>query len=77
MRILIANVLYTATDETYYVLNSPYEKADSYQADTLDAAIRMLEQDGWTRCGKVQRSDYVNVDAMTNSKNEMIAIWQE
>ena len=77
MKIVIANVHYSPTDETYYVLNSLYEKADNYQADTLEHAINMLSRDGWTLCGKVQRSDCVNVTAMQNNKDEMIALWQE
>lgn len=76
MRIVIADVLYTMTDETYYVLDRVSSYNDIYRAESLEQAFMLLKADGWTRCGKVRRSDSVLVD-MFQRNNENIAIWQE
>ena len=76
-KIIIADVLYTMTDETYYIPNREYENAAKYQAETLDAVYEKLIADGWTRCGKVNKSDYSLVDMFSNSHNNYIAVWEE
>jgi hypothetical protein len=76
-KIIIADVLYTITDEMYYVLNREHENATKYQAETLDAVFEKLSADGWTRCGKVSKSDYSLADMLSNSHNNYIAVWEE
>ena len=76
-KIVIANVLYTATDETFYVLKSQFDDAEKYRKDTLEETIASLEASGWNRCGKVNRWDGVHVDMMTNGTLDYIALWSE
>ena len=75
-KIIIMDVLYTTTDETFYVLNREHDNASKYAAETLEDTFRNLEADGWHKCGKVQRADYSPVDMLTNYKN-YIAVWDE
>ncbi len=77
LKIIIADVLYTVTDETYYVLNKEHENAAKYQAATIDAVYENIVADGWTRCGKVNKSDYSLADMFSNSHNDYIAVWEE
>ncbi|MEA4919810.1 MAG: hypothetical protein VB078_02635 [Clostridiaceae bacterium] len=76
-KIVIADVLYTKTDETFYVLNRTHENASKYYAETLEGTISNLKADGWSTCGKVQKSDYTAVDALTNGNLGYIAVWEE
>ena len=76
-KIVIANVLYTATDEAFYVLKSQFDDAEKYWKDTLEETIASLEASGWNRCGKVNRWDGVHVDMMTNGTLDYIALWSE
>ncbi len=76
-KIVIANVLYTTTDETHYVLKTQLDGAENYIKDTLDETIASLEVAGWRRCGKVNRWDGVHVDMMTNRELDCIALWVE
>jgi len=75
-KIVLADVYYTYTDETYYVLNGTSRYADSYKADTLREAFQALRADGWSKSGKVQRSDYSPVDLFERD-GDKIAVWQE
>lgn len=75
-KIIIGDVMYTVTDETYYVLDRISKYADRYQAKSLWEAFNMLRTDGWVKCGKVQRSDDTPVD-MFSRKGELIAVWKE
>lgn len=75
-KIIIADVLYTATDETYYVLNGISKYADQYQAGSLWEAYKLLRADGWTKCGKVHRSGNALVD-MFSRGGELTAAWKE
>ena len=74
-KIVVANVLYTTTDETFYISKSQLDGAENYIKDTLDETIASLETAGWNRCGKVSRWDGVHVDMMTNGKLDYIALW--
>lgn len=76
-KIVIANVLYTASDETFYVLNSQPEHAEKYVGDTLQETIANLEADNWHTCGKVIRPDEVPVDMMSDGQLHYIALWTE
>ena len=76
-KVTIANVSYTATDETFYVQNSLFENAATYQGDTLQKTISNLEADGWHLCGKVHRADETLVDMMTNENEKYLALWEE
>ena len=76
-KIVIANVLYTLTDEAYYVLKSQFDDAANYIKDTLEETFASLEAAGWNRCGKVNRWDGVHVDMMTDGKLNYIALWAE
>jgi len=75
-KIVIRNVSYTNTDETFYVLNSECEISGKYQTDTLEEALMKLQNDGWNKCGKVNRHDYSHVD-MLKKDNHYIAVWLE
>lgn len=75
-KIIIADIYYTVTDETYYVLNGLSRFANDYKVNSLREAFIALRADGWTKCGKVQRSDYAAVD-MFQRNNDQIAIWPE
>ena len=76
-KIVIANVHYTVTDETFYVLQSQLDGAEKYRRDTLEETISSLEAAGWSRCGKVNRWDGVHVDMMTEGNLNYIALWME
>lgn len=75
--VVIANVLYTSTDETFYVLKGQFDGAENYIKDTLEETIAALEASGWRRCGKTNRWDGVHVDMMSNEKLDYIALWVE
>jgi hypothetical protein len=45
-KVTIANVLYTNSDETFYVLTSMFSDAEKYQAGTLQQTVSKLEADG-------------------------------
>jgi len=75
-KIIIADVLYTVTDETFYVLNRYNDNASDYVAETLEDTFQNLNADGWHKCGKVNRADYSLVDMLTNHK-DYIAVWEE
>ena len=75
-KIILAVVLYTITDETYYILNGPSRYADNYKANTLWEAFHLLKADGWEKCGKIRRSDNSLADMLVR-KNEYAAIWKE
>lgn len=76
-KIKIADVLYTATDESYYVLNREHENTEKYQGETIDAVYKKIVADGWNRCGKVNKSDNSLVDLFSNLRNDYIAVWEE
>lgn len=76
-KIIVADVLYTSTDETFYVLNRIHSNAEKYIAKTLDGTFTKLKADGWSRCGKVNRSNDLLVDMLSNSKGDYIAVWEE
>lgn len=76
-KVAIANVLYTSTDETFYVQNSIFESAEKYQANTLQQVISKLEADGWRLCGKVHRADETLVDMMTDGDQHYLALWMD
>jgi len=75
-KIIIADVLYTATDETFYVLNRTHDNALKYIAETLEDTFYNLEADGWRKCGKVNKADSSIVDMLVNH-NAYIAVWEE
>ena len=75
-KIIMADVHYTSTDETYYVLNGTSRFRDDYKLYSLREAFSVLKADGWSKCGKVQRSDYTPVDMFVRN-NDQIAVWQE
>jgi len=74
--IVIAKVLYTISDETFYVLNEPHDNASKYIAETLEDAFYNLKADGWYKCGKVNRAGFSQVDMLTNN-TDYIAVWEE
>lgn len=75
-KIIIADVLYTKTDETYYVLNGISRFANDYKTDTMRGTFLALQSDGWSKSGKVQRWDYTPVDLFERD-NSLIAVWPE
>lgn len=56
-KIVLADVLYTKTDESYYVLEGTGKYADDYKAGSMWEVFQLLSEDGWEKRGKVQRSD--------------------
>lgn len=76
-KIVIADVLYTNTDETFYVLNRPHDNAAKYCAETLDETFENLKADGWNRCGKVNKNDGSLADMCSDGKINYIAVWEE
>lgn len=75
-KIIIADVHSSVTDETYYVLNGLSRFANDYKVNSLREAFIALRNDGWSNCGKVQRSDDTAVN-MFQRNNDQIAIWSE
>lgn len=75
-KIMIADVLYTVSDETFYVLNRTNENAPKYYAETLEAVFDKLRQDKWVKCGKVNKSDNSLADMFKKDEN-YIAVWEE
>lgn len=76
-KIIIADVLYTNTDETFYVLNREYQKASLYSAETVDAVIQNLEKDNWHTCGKIKNKHNQLADLLSNDDCDYIAVWEE
>lgn len=75
-KIMIADVLYTTTDETFYVLDKVHDNASKYYAETLENVFNKLKQDNWEQCGKVNKSDGLLVDMFVKDSN-YIAVWEE
>ncbi len=76
-KIMIADVQYTATDETYYVLNRDHKDAEKYQAETLESVFDKLKAEGWLKCGRVNKADNSLAEMLTNSRGDYIAVWDE
>lgn len=76
-KIIITDILYTSTDETFYVLNRTHSNANKYVSKTLDETFTKLKADGWSKCGKVKRSNDLSVDMLSNSNGDYIAVWEE
>lgn len=73
---MIADVLYSTTDETFYVLDRTYDNASKYYAETLEDVFSKLKQDSWKQCGKVNRSNGLLAHLFEKGRN-YIAIWEE
>jgi len=71
--VVIADVLYTASDETFYV-TSRLDHQTHYEGGWLEDVSDRLKADGWSRCGYVTRADGVPV-ALWCRKSEYIAVW--
>lgn len=72
-RFVVADVLFTASDETFYVLNSRDRQA-LYLADSVDELTDKLERDGWSRSGQIGRWDGAAV-ALWSRGNDYVATW--
>ena len=57
MKPYIIDVHLSITDETYYPLNGRSKYNDVYPARSLDELMRLIENDGWVRCGMVLAKD--------------------
>lgn len=75
-KIIIADVLYTTTDETFYVLNKIHDNASKYYSKTLEDVFSKLKEDKWEQCGKVKKSDGSLADMFEKDMN-YIAVWEE
>ena len=73
---MIFDVLYSSTDETFYVLDKIHGNASKYYAETLEDVFNKLKQDKWNQCGKVNKSDCLLAD-MFEKEGNYIAVWQE
>ncbi|MCI8345397.1 MAG: hypothetical protein HFJ42_05495 [Clostridia bacterium] len=74
--IIIADVLYSTTDETFYVLNEVHDNASKYYAETLEDVFNKLKQDKWEQCGKVNRSNGLLANLFEKEQN-YIAVLEE
>ena len=74
--ILIYDVIYTNTDETFYVLNKEHENSTKYISENLENTYLKLKNDGWSKCGKVNKTDNVLVDLFSKD-GSYIAVWEE
>lgn len=72
----IAEVYYTKTDETYYVLNKQFEDYENYVGNCKEETIAKLLKDGWNRFGHLTRWDDVSVEVFSKD-NAIIAIWDD
>lgn len=57
MKPYIVDVHLCVSDETYYPLNGRSKYNEAYAARSRDELLRLLEKDGWTRCGMVLAND--------------------
>lgn len=57
MKPYLIDVHLSVSDETYYPLNGRSKYNEAYAARSRDELLRMLEKDGWARCGMVLASD--------------------
>lgn len=76
-KIVIADVLYIQTDNTFYVLNQRHGNSSGTLPRTLEEAFGRLKEAGWSLGGKVHRSDNVLVDMMSDNFGNYIAVWEE
>jgi hypothetical protein len=53
----IIDVYLCPPDQTYYPLTGHSKYTDLYPARSLDELIRLLESDGWKRCGMLLATD--------------------
>jgi hypothetical protein len=53
----IIDVYLCPPDQTYYPLTGHSKYTDLYPAHSLDDLMRLLESDGWSRCGKILAND--------------------
>ncbi len=74
--VIITDVIYTVTDETYYVLNRIHNNAKRYLADTIEEVFENLENDGWNKCGKIKNNDDKIVDMFEKDDN-YITVWKD
>ena len=75
-KIMINDVLYTVSNETFYVLNRTNENAPKYYAETLGDVVDKIKQDEWKKCGKLNRSNGLLADLFEKDGN-YIAVWEE
>ncbi len=57
MKPYIIDVYLCPPDQTYYPLTGRSKYTDLYPACSLDELLRLLENDGWRRCGMVRAND--------------------
>lgn len=75
-KIIISDILYTESDETFYVLEKIHSNAFKYYAKTLEDVFNKLKQDKWNQYGKVNKSDGSLADIFKRG-NDYIAVWEE
>ena len=73
-RIVVADVDYTPSDETFYVLKRQSQQS-LYLAESLAVVEEKLKADGWWNYGVVIRWDEVPVALWSLSNNEYLAVW--
>jgi hypothetical protein len=84
MSTVVADVYYTASDETYYVGAGPGRYQDLYGNGSVADAVARAESDGWQACGLVGRHEGEAVpmwgrgsSSVTFYYAELIAIWSD
>jgi hypothetical protein len=75
-KVIIADVTYTVTDETYYVSSRASKYATRYSSESIEETEKLLKKDKWSYSGKVGKWDYSHVD-MWSREDELIAIWEQ
>jgi hypothetical protein len=73
----ILDVLYTRTDETFYVLNKYHDDRDRYVGLGLDEVVKALQRDGWYRYGVVTLQDYspASLWSKGSGHDTFLALW--
>jgi hypothetical protein len=57
MKAYIVDVHLCVPDETYYPLNGRSNYNEVYAGHSLNELVKLLENDGWMRCGMILASD--------------------
>lgn len=71
--VIIADIIMTRSDETYYVVKSrTYEQR--YKCESLEETENNLILHGWRKSGQIHRADDVKVN-FWHQEEAMVAVW--
>jgi hypothetical protein len=74
LKVVVRDVIFTVTDETYYVSATGSNFTGLYSTSSIQQTEKLLLADGWRSVGPVVRYDNVAVD-MWSRKSELLSIW--